>query len=359
MILERYLYREISRTFLAVFVLLLPIYLSHRFVQYLAEAAAGKIGSEVILKLLGLKLLSAFVLILTLCFYVATYLALRRLNSDNELTAMASFGLNTRFLLRAVLKFAGLGALIVAIFSLYITPWAEGRYDELKKKMVMESDITGIMAGRFKEFGEGNNILYVEDMSRDQKNLKNVFLQKNQNNQFDVLTSNSARVEMEKKSGDRFAVFSAGRLYSGMPGQLDYTVIEYQKYGERMDFNDKDNTAQARHAAPSVTLWKLGDKVSVAELQWRFSMPLQALILALAAVMLVKASSERGRFAWLLSAILIYFVYSNLLGIARNLVRKGALPTYLGVWWVHALLLALILFLYFYPALRRWRLSHP
>jgi lipopolysaccharide export system permease protein len=272
---------------------------------------------------------------------------------------MASFGLNTRFLLRTVLKFAGFGALIVAIFSLYITPWAEGLLDELKKKMAMEADITGIMAGRFKEFGEGDNVLYVEDTSRDQKSMKNVFLQTNQDKKLGVLTSDSARFEVEEKSGDRFVVFSAGRRYSGTPGLLDYSVTEYQKYGVRLDFNDRDKTAQARHAAPTVTLWKLSDKVSVAELQWRFSMPLQAIILALAAVMLVKASSERGRFAGLLSAILIYFVYSNLLGIARNLVRKGALPTYLGPWWVHALLLALILFLYFYPALRRWRLSRP
>jgi lipopolysaccharide export system permease protein len=357
LILQRYIYREITHSFLAVFALLLPIYLSNRFVQYLAEAAAGKIGSEIIFKLLGLKLLSALVLILPLCLYLATYLALRRLKGDNELIAMASFGLDTRFMLGAISKIAVGAALIVAVFSLYIAPWAEGRLQEIKTKAIVESDITGITAGRFKEFSQGDRILYVESISKDNKRMDDVFLHARQDKKLAVLTSDSARFEVDKKSGDKFAVFSAGRRYMGTPGQLDYSIAEYQKYGVRLDFDDTNKALQESRTSPTARLLKSADSASVTELQWRLSMPIHAVILALTAVMLVKTSAEQGRFAGLLTAILVYFIYSNLLGVARSLTSKGDLSIYLGLWWVHALLIALILSLYFYPALRRMR-SH-
>jgi lipopolysaccharide export system permease protein len=355
LILQRYLHREISHTFLAVLALLLPIYLSNRFVQYLAEAAAGKISSEIIFRLLGLKLLSALVLILPLCLYLATYLALRRLKGDNELIAMASFGLDTRFLLGAISRIAIGAALIVAVFSMYIAPWAEGRLQEFKAKAVAESDITGITAGQFKEFSQGDRILYIEDVSKDNKRMNDVFLHIRQDKKLAVLTSASARFEVEKKSGDKFVVFSAGRRYMGTPGQLDYSIAEYKKYGVRLDLDDGGKALQESRAAPTARLLKSADKALLTELQWRLSMPILTIMLALTAVMLVKSSSARDRFAGLLTAILVYFIFSNLLGIARSLTAKGDLPVYLGLWWVHALLAALILSLYFYPALRRVR----
>jgi lipopolysaccharide export system permease protein len=59
LILRRYLIREILLSFFAVFILLVLIYASNRFVQYLSEAAAGKIGVDLIAALVGLKLIKA------------------------------------------------------------------------------------------------------------------------------------------------------------------------------------------------------------------------------------------------------------------------------------------------------------
>jgi lipopolysaccharide export system permease protein len=44
-------------------------------------------------------------------------------------------------------------------------------------------------------------------------------------------------------------------------------------------------------------------------------------------------------------AIVVYFVYSNLLSAAKVWVEKGELPPSVGVWWVHALMLGLGLYL--------------
>jgi len=44
-------------------------------------------------------------------------------------------------------------------------------------------------------------------------------------------------------------------------------------------------------------------------------------------------------------AIVVYFVYSNLLNASKVWLEKGDLSPAIGVWWVHATALALGLYL--------------
>lgn len=57
----------------------------------------------------------------------------------------------------------------------------------------------------------------------------------------------------------------------------------------------------------------------------------------------------------MLLGILVYFVYHNLLGISRSLMEKDRISPYLGLWWVHVLLLLVIAAIYYFPALAKWR----
>jgi lipopolysaccharide export system permease protein len=44
-------------------------------------------------------------------------------------------------------------------------------------------------------------------------------------------------------------------------------------------------------------------------------------------------------------AIVVYFVYSNLLSASEVWLEKGELPPQVGVWWVHIIMLGLGVFL--------------
>jgi lipopolysaccharide export system permease protein len=54
---------------------------------------------------------------------------------------------------------------------------------------------------------------------------------------------------------------------------------------------------------------------------------------------------RQGRYARVGFAIVVFFVYSNLLSAAKVWVEKGELPLVIGVWWVHLLALGLGFFL--------------
>jgi lipopolysaccharide export system permease protein len=67
--------------------------------------------------------------------------------------------------------------------------------------------------------------------------------------------------------------------------------------------------------------------------------------LTLIAVPLSRLRPRQGRYARVGFAIIVYFVYSNLLKAAEVWVEKGTLPPAIGVWWVHILLLGFGIYL--------------
>ncbi len=95
-------------------------------------------------------------------------------------------------------------------------------------------------------------------------------------------------------------------------------------------------------------LKKYADPNAAAELQWRLSIPLSALLLALLALPLSSVSPRQGRYSQVFPAILIYVIYVNLLFVARNWVEQKTVPVSVGIWWVHGVFLLLVgIFIFF------------
>ena len=78
------------------------------------------------------------------------------------------------------------------------------------------------------------------------------------------------------------------------------------------------------------------------ELQWRVSLILQIIILTLMAIPLSQIEPRHGRYGKILPAILFYFLYANLLFLARYLFVNKLSYQPLGLWWVHIVMLIII-----------------
>ena len=85
------------------------------------------------------------------------------------------------------------------------------------------------------------------------------------------------------------------------------------------------------------------DLAATAELQWRLSVPLSTLILALLAVPLSKTQPRQGRYGKLAIGVLVFIIYYNLLGAAKVWIERGQLAPELGTWLVHGAMLAIAL----------------
>ena len=74
-----------------------------------------------------------------------------------------------------------------------------------------------------------------------------------------------------------------------------------------------------------------------AELDWRITLPAATLILVMMALPLSQTTPRGGRYSKLALGILLYLIYSNLLGMGKAWISKGIIPYWIGTSWVHVL----------------------
>lgn len=360
MILERHIHREILEKAGWILGLLLLVLASNRFVEYLADAASGKLPADFILRMLAMKVLAMLPKILPIGIFLAVMLAMSRLARDKELVVIFGAGLGESFQMAAVARIAGLYALLVFAVSFFLAPWAERQVQDLRDRAEVEADVTGIAPGQFREFSKGDRIVYVERVAQDGDVMEDVFLQVRERNRLGVLTSDRARYQTEQRTGSRYVLFEDGRRYMGMPGTLNYQITEYRTYAVLLQQGAEGTVPDELEAIPTLQLLRQASPAHHAELQWRLSAIIAAMLLPLLGVAMSRFSFNEHRYAPVFVAVAIYFIYSNLLGISKTLFKRDQLPGLIGLWWVHLLLIGAVLLILHLPDLRRrLRLRRP
>ena len=353
MILERYIHREILEKIGWIIGLLFLILVSNRFVSYLADAAAGTLPAGLILQMLSAKMMATMPRMLPIAVFLAVMLALSRMSRDRELTIVSGSGMSEMFQFMAVSRFAAVFAIFVAIAGFYLAPLGEQKVTELKERAKVESDISGITAGQFREFSEGERVVYIQRMAEDRQSMEEVFLQVRQQQKLGVLASESARYAVDPRSGLRYVLFENGRRYVGTPGRLDYQITEYRRYGILLSDVPVASGYEDLESVPTGKLLQSSLPMHRAELQWRLSYVIAALLLPLLGVAMNRFSIGEHRYTPVFAAVFVYFIYSNLLGISKTLLKRDQIPAFIGLWWVHVCLLLVIVVIVKFPAIRR------
>lgn len=366
-IISRYLNREIINTLLAVTFVLLLIFLSNQLVRYLSYAASGKLGANILWQLMGLEIPYLLALILPLGLYLGIILAYGRLYADSELHVLHACGLSGGRLIFLTSFLIIFVSSIVLILTLWVNPWLATEKDKLIKNSITEENILEtLMPGRFQVSTDGKRVLYVERISRNHKLADNIFiadLKKNVSEEdsnesaWTVLSAKSGSQMIEPASKDRFMVARNGYRYEGIPGQMNYKIIQFDKYAVRLPQVVENSRRQQQESIPTATLWEhYQNPENASEFQWRVSIPLTVLLLGLLAIPLSHIKPRHGRYSQLFPALLIYLVYVNLLFISRSWIEQKILPIGLGMWWVHVLVFTLVLI--FIMTQVNWDIKH-
>jgi len=355
MILTRYLYREILTTMAAVLSVLLLIYVSNRFVRFLADASAGDLSGGIIYQLLALKTLSASVMLIPLALYFAIILSLGRLYRDSEMVVLLSSGLSPAWFIGRILALAAIVASGVGLITLTLAPWAESTSDGLIDAQKAIPEAMQISPGRFLEIRGGDGVVYVEHRSRDGRRMENVFIQLDEAGREVVLSGPKAHIETRSGGQASYLVVEDGLRYERWPSGERYDVARFREHALRIQQRPVTPSVVQTREIPTPALWRSDFPPHVAELQWRLSMPLSVVVLALLAIPLSRTQPRSGRFGRIFVAILVYVLYNNLLGIAKSWVSQRQIPAEVGIWWVHALVLCIaVALLIGRSGVRRW-----
>ncbi len=353
----RYFAKEILTALSALTSILLLIFLSNQFVHYLTRAAEGQFPAVIVMRLMMLEIPNLLGLLLPLGLFIAILIAYGRMYAESEMTVLEACGFSQMQLISMTMILAAFVTAIVAVLVLWLSPMISADRDRLLTGGGAAALIATIIPGRFQEISSGKRVLYVEQVKRDRERASNIFLAEQQKstagqNNWNVVTAHSASVEVDKKTGQQFVVLHNGNEYSGIPGNKDFRIISFDRYVARVPQPKPEVNNKAR-ALPTSNLWHGGgDRKKAAELQWRLSVPIMTLVLALLAVPMSRVNPRQGKFAKLLPSIIIYIVYANLMFISRDWLASGKIPLWLGMWWLHVLVLLLALVLI---AAHQWR----
>lgn len=361
MVIFRYLAKEVALTLIALTCILLLIFLSNQFVQYLTRAAAGQIPVNVVFNLMLLEIPNLIALLLPLGFFIALLVVLGRLYSESEMVVLEACGFSQAQLCKMTLVMAIVVALIGGGLSLWVSPIVSEKRDYLITGGGASAAIQAIREGRFESQGGGQRVLYIEGKSRDQKHVERVFLAElasepddGQPGVWDIVVAKRGYVEPEMDLGAESIILEDGRQYEGLPGQADFRIVKFDRYQARFPmaapYIRKEQQAMPTH---ELLPFNNPDLEKAAEIQWRLSVPLMALVLGLLAIPISRVKPRQGKYARLLPAILLYVLYANMMFIGRDWLSQGKIPAVLGLWWLHALMVLLAVILLMFPYLRR------
>src|SRR5271155_2368127 len=343
---QRYVLREVVQTWLAVTGVLVAILVSNQLSRVLGQAADNQYSKSVVWDLIALGAVMNLSLIVPVGLLLAVVLTLGRMYHDSEMAALQACGFGPSRLLAPLFCFAALIAVGLSWLTFFQVPRADGQAQLLRQSAIKEARFGQLDAGRFRAFSGGDAGFYAERVDQEVV-LHTVFMQRESAGRVEVALADTATYSKADASGMHLVTLFNGQRYEGVPGRDDFRVIEFREHGipiltpaDAVGTKDPDTK-------PTRELLGSSAPSDVAQLQFRASTPLMALVLTLIAVPLSHLRPRQGRYARVGFAIVVYFVYSQLLYAARAWLEKGDLSPSIGVWWVHIAILALGLYLVF------------
>lgn len=342
---------------------LVILFASYSASGFLADAVNGLLPADTVAELIALKAIISLEVLIPISLYISIVLAFGRLYSDSEFTAMFALGMTPRRVMGIVATLAGGLAIVVAILSLAVRPWAYQRSHELTKRAETLLDVDYMEAGTFYVGDHGNRVIFVEHRDGPKAPAQNVFVRTLHDGLPRIIYGQHAHQQPPTTAVDGSDVYlNDTHVYDFVPeGGPDDSASDMQQIIVPTGSRSVGVPEYSSVTAGTLSLATSSAPADIAELQWRLSTPLSTLLLGLLGVPLSRAKPRQSKYAKMGTAILIYSGYYLLCTSARTWVQHGTIGAFPGIWWAPALLaVVLAVTVTGLPRLRfnfaRWRL---
>lgn len=341
-ILDRYIFREVAATWLAVTGVLLVILLTNQFARVLGDIAKGKLPKYAALEVFALSAIQYMTILVPIGAFLAIMLAMGRLYRDSEMPAMMACRVGLSGVYRPVILLLLPLALLVAWVAVDVGPSSLRKVDLIGIEARREVDLASIEPGRFTMFGSAG-VVYGERIA-DDGSMEGVFMQRNVDDQLiEVVVAERGEQVDTDDPNVRYLVLSNGRRYEGIPGTARFRVVEFARHGIPYRLPSLEAPEPKARTMDFASLLRSDDPELQAEWHWRVGIPVATLMLGILAVPLSKTQPRAGRYGRLAIGLLVFIIYFNLMNAAKAWVEKDVLDPRIGLWWVHALVLLLAL----------------
>lgn len=286
---------------------------------------------------------------------VGVLIALSRMSSDGEITAMRAAGVPSRKVIAPVMTFSILATILTAGASIWLTPYANTKTYKILNKLVA-AELTAEVQPRVFEEQFPNRILYIGDVVPGAlTRWRDVFIA-------DMTPREEQKKEdHERGEGPRVTVASDAiaipdvphnqiqlSLQNGMTYEVGKEITDYYRTsgltGQQLLEATKPNEVRAKPfiEMDTVSLYRAAyhdpkidpeDRIQARiELQQRLALPPACFLLALVGIPLGVSSRKGGKSAAVVVTVALAFIYwMGLLG-ATGLAKQHKLPVGIAMW---------------------------
>lgn len=333
-IIDKYLLRSFFLTFLAVILVLILIIMGRLFVKLLGHVIDGKFEIEMIFSILFLSTSKSIILLLPFATMIGLIIALSRFYQDSEVYALKASGNYKTIFIKLFFIITIPSFLIIFILNIFVSPYLVTEIQKKKIEAATTSEIGLTTPGKFIQMKDKNWIIFVEKIEDEVS--KRIFIKSSENNKVSIETAEEGDEFVE--DGVRTLILKNGQRYTGTPGTGNFQVMKYDKHEVKLINLTPDFSLNYRMKSIFDLLSDNNLALSNAEIQWRLFSPLSVIVLILFAFIFSDIKPRQNRYSNILAAIIIYFLYSNLVILSVNQIQKNAyLFHYIGTWWVHIL----------------------
>jgi LPS export ABC transporter permease LptF len=341
---DRYLLSEMLKPFLVGLATFTVMITGHMLFTVVDQVVEHGVGAPSILSFMALQVPFALLLSLPASSLLASSLALNRLASENELTAMRAGGMGLGRALRPAV-ILGLGASLLAlVLAQYLVPWSNQRSQIQLEQMVARRPGLAFRPGQFTSTGAGLDF-FAEQVDRDQGELRHLYVFQRTSNQAPLLIT-AARAHFTEDGLD----IGPGNLYQLNPGgsftwgtndsiRIDLGDLQFlpgltaQGPGDMSLSELIAQRARLEQETPGG-----GVRYSV-ELQFRISLAFACLVFCVLALPATLGFARGQSLVGVLTTLVVVFVYYVIMLWLRMAGESGHLSPLIAAWLENGVLL--------------------
>ena len=276
---------------------------------------------------------------------MSVVVAFLRLSADSEIIAMKSSGISLYQMLPPVIFFSLAAFMLCLAITTLAAPWGNRSFKDLLFKIAETKADLGIKERVFCE-PFGNLVFYVNNFSREERVLKDVFVVDRRDEEMtNTIVSDEARIIMRPAERTITLLFMRGTIFLVEKNLEGSRTIKFNTYALNIGLKDVLADLASRKKAPhELSVGQLLDQLKstpdtekeynriMRELFEKLSIPLAVFFMGIIGVPLGAQIRGRGRSTGIGVSLMVFSLFYLFLMIIRGVCSTGALSPAFGVW---------------------------
>lgn len=359
-IISRYIFKEIAAPFIIILFVLTFVLLMGKILQIMDLMVNKGISIFVIARLIVYLLPSFMLFTIPIALLIAILIALGRLSSDNEITAMKASGVSLMQLYHPVAVASLITFIFTIVIGYFLVPQSNFATKRLLFDIARQNASIGIKEKVFYADFKGI-LLYAEKIPLDGNSMEGVFVSDNRiTGEPNTIIAKRATLVSDPESLSVKLSLENGSIHTVSSDLKNYRKIDFQSYEVKLDIanalasltEESKNSTEMTMSELLSRMKKPGlDDAAIRELaievHKKFSIPLSCIFFALLALPLGirghRAVKSRG---FAVGIIVVSLYYLLRIG-GEALVETGRLTPVVGVWTPNLIFALLGIYLFY------------